>query len=105
MHQCKHCLISPFLMNLSVMHLELGLEMFSCKAQPIAYYSKSLGPKAAALSTYEKEAIAILESLRKWRHYFLGSSLLIKTNHQSLKFITEQRISEGIQDKLMLKLL
>lgn len=37
--------------------------------KPIAYYSKSLGPKAAALSTYEKEAIAILESLRKWRHY------------------------------------
>lgn len=42
--------------------------------KPIAYYRKSLGPKAAAMSTYEKEAIAILESLRKWRHYFLGSS-------------------------------
>jgi hypothetical protein len=30
---------------------------------------------------------------------------LIKTDQQSLKYITEQKVSEGIQHKLMLKLL
>jgi hypothetical protein len=63
------------------------------------------GVKASALSTYEKEVVAILESLKKWRHYFLGSKVIIKTGHQSLKFMTEQRVSTGIQQKLLIKLM
>lgn len=59
------------------------------KGRPIAYYSKSLGVKSAVLSTYEKEAMAILEALKKWRHYFLGNPLIIKTDQKSLKFISE----------------
>jgi hypothetical protein len=35
----------------------------------------------------------------------LGSKLIIKIDQQSLKYITEQRVAEGIQHKLMLKLL
>lgn len=57
------------------------------------------------MSTYEKEALAIIEALKCWRHYFLGNSLIIRTDQQSLKFITEQRVAEGIQHKIMLKLL
>jgi hypothetical protein len=57
---------------------------------PIAYFSTALCPKNAAMSTYEKEALAIIESLKRWRHYFLGSKLVIKTDQQSLKFITDQ---------------
>jgi len=34
------------------------------KGKPIAFFSKSLGPKAAAYSTYDKEAMAILEVLK-----------------------------------------
>jgi hypothetical protein len=75
------------------------------RARPIAFFSQSLGPKGTAQSVYHKEAIAILEALKKWRHYFLGSELIIKTDHQSLKYMMNQRISEGVQHKLMLKLL
>jgi hypothetical protein len=57
------------------------------------------------MSAYEKEALAIIEALKRWRHYFLGSRLIIKSDQQSLKYITEQRVAEGIQHKLMLKLL
>lgn len=73
--------------------------------RPIAFYSKSLGPKVAAQSIYEKEAMAILEALKKWRHYFLGSKLVIKTDQQSLKHMMNQRLVEGIQHKLLLKLM
>jgi hypothetical protein len=69
------------------------------------YYSVSLGPKNADLSTYEKEALALLEAVKRWRHYFLGNKFIIRTDHQSMKYITDQRIAEGIQHKLMLKLL
>jgi transposase InsO family protein len=57
------------------------------------------------MSTYDKEALAILEALKKWRHYFLDSDLIIKTDQKSLKYITEQKVAEGIQHKLLLKLL
>lgn len=75
------------------------------QGRPLAYYSSSLCPRNQALSTYEKEALAILEALKRWRHYLLGNELLIKTDQQSLKFITDQKITEGVHHKLMMKLL
>jgi hypothetical protein len=75
------------------------------QARPLAYFSRALGPKNAALSVYDKEALAIMESLKKWRHYFLGNKLVIRTDQCSLKYIASQRLLEGIQHKLMLKLL
>lgn len=64
--------------------------------RPLAYYSKCLGPKVAAQSVYEKEALATLEAIKKWRHYLLGSKLVIKIDQQSLKYMTTQRLTEGI---------
>jgi hypothetical protein len=74
-------------------------------SKPIAFFSKSLGPTTSAKSIYEKEALAILEVLKKWRHYFLGNKLIIKTDQCSLKYLSSQKMLEGIQHKLMLKLL
>lgn len=68
-------------------------------------YSKTLGPKAAAASTYEKEAMAILEAIKKWKHYFASTSLVIRTDQQSLNYIHDLRLIDGIQHKLLVKLL
>jgi hypothetical protein len=46
----------------------------------IAFYSQALGPRADVQLTYHKEGLAILEALKKWRHYFLGGHLIIKTD-------------------------
>jgi hypothetical protein len=73
--------------------------------RPLAFFSQALGPKATAQSTYHKEAPAILQALKRWRHYFLGGQLIIKTDQQSLKYMMTQRLSEGIQHKLLMKLL
>ena len=94
----------PFQLETDASGTVLGAVLMQ-QNRPIAYFSKSLGPKSAALSTYEKEALAILEALKKWRHYVVGNELHIKTDQKSLKFITEQKVSEGIQHKLLLKLL
>jgi hypothetical protein len=37
------------------------------KGHPIAFLSKALGPKNRGLSTYEKECLAILMAVEKWR--------------------------------------
>lgn len=109
----KMC-ISPVL-SLPDFSMEFTIEADACgnrigavlmqAGKPIAFFSKALGPKAAAQSIYEKEAMAILEALKKWRHYVLGIKLIIKTDQQSLKYMMKQRLVEGIQHKLLLKLM
>jgi hypothetical protein len=94
----------PFTLETDASGFGIGAVLMQ-QGRPLAYLSKSLGPKAAGFSTYDKEAIAILEALKKWKHYFLGSSLIIKTDQASLKYINEQRITDGIQHKLLIKLM
>lgn len=53
------------------------------QSEPLAFLSKAFGPKAVACSTYEREAMAILEALKRWKHYFSGSELIIWTDQQS----------------------
>jgi hypothetical protein len=64
-----------------------------------------LGQKTATQSTYHKEALAILLALTKWRHYFLGGSPVIRIDHQTIKYMKSQKLTEGIRHKLLLKLL
>lgn len=40
----------------------------------IAFYNKPLGPRAAAISTYYKELLAISQDVTRWKHYLQGNS-------------------------------
>jgi hypothetical protein len=50
------------------------------EGKPISFLSKSLGPKSAQLSTYEKEAMTIIEALKKWKHYLREATLILRTD-------------------------
>lgn len=58
----------PFTIETDASGKDLGVVLMQ-EGRPLAYMSKTLGPKAAARSIYEKEALAILEALKKWRHF------------------------------------
>uniref|UniRef100_A0A2N9FDV6 Integrase catalytic domain-containing protein n=1 Tax=Fagus sylvatica TaxID=28930 RepID=A0A2N9FDV6_FAGSY len=58
---------------------------------PIAFYSKAISIRALGRSTYEKELMAIVHSVHKWRNYLLGRRFQIRTNHRSLKYLLELR--------------
>ncbi|KAJ1690028.1 hypothetical protein LUZ63_014183 [Rhynchospora breviuscula] len=73
--------------------------------KPIAYLSKSLGLKNQGLSTYEKEFLALLTAVKKWRHYLVHSPFVIRTDQISLKHLLEQRVSTTLQHKGLCKLL
>ncbi|GJT52264.1 retrotransposon-related protein [Tanacetum coccineum] len=72
---------------------------------PIAFLSRSLAPRHKGLSTYEKELWAVVYALEKWRGYLLGRHFKIKTDHFSLKYLMEQRLSTPFQIKWLPKLL
>jgi hypothetical protein len=69
----------PFVLETDACDTGLGALLMQ-ESKPLADFSRALGPKNAAMSVYEKEALAILEALKKWRNYFLGNKLVIKTD-------------------------
>lgn len=71
----------------------------------VAYLSKHLCPRIQALSVYEKECLAILMAIEKWRPYLQHNKFLIRTNHKSLLHLTKQRVTSKIQHKAMVKLM
>ena len=54
---------------------------------------------------YEKEMIAILHALRKWRAYLMGRHFKVKIDHDSLKHFLEQRLSSKEQQKSITNML
>lgn len=70
---------------------------------PIAYLSKALGPKAQAMSTYEKECLAILLAIGKWKAHLQHKEFTILTDHKSLIHLSEQRLTQGLQHKAFVK--
>ncbi|GKD89745.1 putative mitochondrial protein [Tanacetum coccineum] len=75
------------------------------KGHPIAYLSKTLAPKHQSLSTYEKEFLAMLMALERWRNFLLNMHFKIKTDHFSLKYLLNQRFTTPFQVKWLPKLL
>jgi hypothetical protein len=74
------------------------------EGQPLAFTSKKLSERNIVKSIYEKEMLAIMHVIDLWHPYLLGQRFQIKTNHQSLKYFLEQRISSPEQQKWVTKL-
>ena len=45
---------------------------------PIGFESRKLKPNEANYSVYDKELLAIVHALDIWKHYVMGSKVLIK---------------------------
>ena len=73
--------------------------------RPIAFFSQALQGRNLLLSTYEKEMLALVLAVQKWRPYLLGRTFIVKTDHRSLKFLWEQRITTYAQQKWLSKLM
>lgn len=71
----------------------------------VGFLSQALCPKNAALSTYEKECLAILMAVNKWRSYLQAQPFVIRTDHRSLLYLNDQKIHTKIQQKALLKLM
>lgn len=73
--------------------------------KPIAYFSQKLSIRAQQKSTYERELMAIVLAIQKWRHYSLGQQFIVRTDQQSLQFLNDQNLLGGEQVRWTSKLL
>ena len=72
---------------------------------PIAFESRPIKGKFLHKAIYEKEMLAILHALKKWRPYLMGRHFKVKTDHDSLKYFLEQRLSSEEHQKWVTKML
>jgi predicted alpha/beta hydrolase len=75
------------------------------EGHPLAFLSKSLGPKSRGLSTYENEYMAILIAIQQWRPYLQQGEFHIYTYHKSLAQLNEQILHTVWQHKVFSRLL
>ena len=55
--------------------------------RPIAFFSRTLQNHERKHHIVEKEAAAIIESVKKWRHYLTGRKFLLITDQEAVSFI------------------
>jgi hypothetical protein len=56
----------------------------------ICYESRKLKEHERHYATHDLELAAIVHALRKWRHYLMGKSFELRTNHNGLKYLFDQ---------------
>ena len=71
----------------------------------IAFISQVLSERTRAKSIYERELMAIVLALQKWRHYLLGRHFKVRTDQRSLRHLLDQRVNGAEQQKWLIKLL
>jgi hypothetical protein len=71
----------------------------------LAFEGRPLKGKDLHKPIYEKEMMAILHALKKWCPYLIGRHFKVKTDHDSLKYFLEQRLSSEEQQKWVTKIL
>ena len=62
------------------------------EGRPIAFESRPIKGQYLQEAIYQKEMLAILHALNKWRPYLMGRHFKVKTDHDSLKHFLEQRL-------------
>jgi hypothetical protein len=94
----------PFVIECDASGSGLGAVLMQDR-QPIAFLSKALKGRALLLSTYEKELLSLVTAVQHWRPYLLGHTFKVKTDHQALKFLLEQKMGTPSQQRWLSKLL
>jgi len=74
-------------------------------SEAIVFFSRALPPRHRGLAAYERELIGLAQAVRHWRPYLWGRAFVVRTDHQPLKFILDQRLATIPQHHWVSKLL
>lgn len=61
--------------------------VLSQEGRPMALFSEKLNEAKKKYSTYDLELYALVQSLKKWRHYLLPKEFVVFTDNHALSYI------------------
>ena len=68
------------------------------KGRPVAFFSRTLNRSEIKQHAVEKEAAAIVESLKQWRHSLLGKHFSIITDQKSISYMYDSKHKSKIKN-------
>ena len=93
----------PFAIETGACDTGIGAVLVQDK-RPVVYFNKALGVRNQKLSTYEKEFLAVMMAVDRWRAYLQRGPFVILTDHKSLFNLGDQLLDTKLQCKAMTKL-
>ncbi|XP_057424795.1 uncharacterized protein LOC130718278 [Lotus japonicus] len=93
----------PFVLETDASGTGLGAVLLQ-EGRPLAFWSTTLSDRNQRKSVYDRELMAVVKVVQKWRHYLLGHHFIIRTDQKSLKFLADQRMLGEEQFKWVSKL-
>ena len=64
---------------------------------PIAFASRKLSSAERNYATTEREGLAMVYALQKFRHYLLGSHFKMFIDHSALKYLVSKLVLGGVR--------
>ena len=86
----------PFVLEINACGTGVGAVLMQ-EQRTIAFLSKALSAKHSDLPIYEKEFLALIMAVERWRPYLQRGKFVIKTDHQSLTFLDDQTLHSPLQ--------
>ena len=71
--------------------------------RPVAFHARTLNNAEQKHSSVEKEAYAIIEALRKWKHLLLGRHFDLVTDQRSVSFMLDLKHASKIKNDKILR--
>ena len=68
------------------------------KGRPVAFFSRTLTPSETNHHAVEKEAAAIVESIRGWRQFLIGRKFQLITDQRSISFMFDNKRKSKIKN-------
>lgn len=78
-----------FIVKCDASNVAVGV-VLSQEERPISFHSEKISDAKRKYSSYDLELYALVQALRKWRHYLLLKEFVVYMDNQALSFLNSQ---------------
>jgi hypothetical protein len=76
----------PFEIEIDVSGYAMAVVLMQYR-KPICYHFENFNQVVVNYPTYDKELYALVQSVKKWKHYLLWKETIIHIDHQPLRYL------------------
>ena len=82
-------LLQPFEIQTDASDYAMGAVLLQ-HGKPISFHVEIFNGAMLNYPTYDKELYALVQSVKKWKHYFMGKETIIHTDHPPLQYLQSE---------------